>query len=333
MKDEMQNKNIVNKFISHVRLSLSWIRSAAKPKGIALRDFVPYLLTLERVGVTRGLKSLISFNKDVRACVMNYLSGSPERAEGIRLTKKDKLPVLLGPLIKHIKDQDRDKLRLIMTCLASTRCLRTEPVADLDAIERPLEKGSLPFVTLFARDFWRTLGYFHHGVLPREVRFKRFHFSTKSGPTGHALSSWYQDFLNLPDRLKQDIKVLGGPVLARLIDLYEESKDILSYLFKVGEKTTFRKLSCFPDREGKTRVIAIGDYFTQTVLKGLHSYLYRALKKIPQDCTFDQGAFKARLDGQEWYLSADLKSATDRFPIETIGLFLEAHLPREYVAA
>lgn len=58
-----------------------------------------------------------------------------------------------------------------------------------------------------------------------------------------------------------------------------------------------RRLVCFPDKEGKTRIIAILDYFSQTVLKGLHSYLYRALRKIPQDVTFDQGAFKSLIEG------------------------------------
>jgi hypothetical protein len=52
-----------------------------------------------------------------------------------------------------------------------------------------------------------------------------------------------------------------------------------------------RKLSYFPDKEGKTRIIGILDYFSQTVLKKLHSFLFRILDRIPQDCTFDQGAF------------------------------------------
>lgn len=64
---------------------------------------------------------------------------------------------------------------------------------------------------------------------------------------------------------------------------------------KVEKTSLVRKLSCFADKEGKTRVIAIGDYFSQTVLKGLHNYLYKVLKKIPQDCTFDQGKFRDKI--------------------------------------
>jgi len=96
---------------------------------------------------------------------------------------------------------------------------------------------------------------------------------------------------------------------------------------------SIRRLSYFPDREGKTRVIALGDYMSQTVLKSLHMYLFRALKKIPQDCTFDQGGFQKTLLNSEYYYSVDLTAATDRFPIKVIMSVLAGHLPTEYVKA
>jgi len=93
------------------------------------------------------------------------------------------------------------------------------------------------------------------------------------------------------------------------------------------------KLSYFSDREGKTRVIAIADYFSQTVLRYLHSYLFSILKLIPQDCTFDQGKFKDLLKDGRVYYSVDLTSATDRFPIDLISDLLKGHLPDSYVDA
>jgi len=101
---------------------------------------------------------------------------------------------------------------------------------------------------------------------------------------------------------------------------------ILKGIFS-SKEGLFRKLSYFPDKEGKTRVIAIGDYFSQAVLRGLHRYLFRVLKKIPQDCTFNQGGFKDALKGAEYYYSVDLTAATDRFPIKVISAVLRGHLP------
>jgi hypothetical protein len=86
-----------------------------------------------------------------------------------------------------------------------------------------------------------------------------------------------------------------------------------------------------PDKEGKTRVIAILDYFSQTALKPFHEYLFRLLRKIPQDCTFDQGSFVESV--RNWkdpvYYSVDLTAATDRFPIELICWVLEGRFPKE----
>jgi len=50
-----------------------------------------------------------------------------------------------------------------------------------------------------------------------------------------------------------------------------------------------RKLSTVSDIEGKCRVIAIFDYFSQMVLKPIHNSFMDHLREIPTDCTFNQG--------------------------------------------
>jgi len=126
--------------------------------------------------------------------------------------------------------------------------------------------------------------------------------------------------------------ILGGKPLAhRMSGLYYN----LDFYKRRGLSASpvVRKLSYFADKETKMRVIAVGDYYSQTALRPLHSYLFRALKKIPQDCTFDQGAGVERLKNQEWFSSVDLSNATDRFPIKLISQLLRAKLPSRYVEA
>jgi len=57
------------------------------------------------------------------------------------------------------------------------------------------------------------------------------------------------------------------------------------------------------------------------------------LKKIPQDCTFNQGQGIERLKDKNWFSSIDLSNATDRFPIDLIAQLLQSKLPDEYVQA
>jgi len=72
---------------------------------------------------------------------------------------------------------------------------------------------------------------------------------------------------------------------------------------------------------------------SQTVLRPLHSWSYRVLKKIPQDCTFDQGSFRDKIQGWEVYHSIDLSAFTDRFPITFVSDVLKGVLPGWYTKA
>jgi len=73
--------------------------------------------------------------------------------------------------------------------------------------------------------------------------------------------------------------------------------------------------------------VAIGDYFSQTALRPLHLFLFRILRRIPQDMTFNQGAFKGKVNEYKIHYSLDLTAATDRFPIELIELVLRGRFP------
>lgn len=246
----------------------------------------------------------------------------------------DRIPTCLGPLIKYIRGlQPQLILRLVNTILFSSRALKTKANPDIRSIlDVSNRECSSLHIGLFAGDFWKQLWYSTKDKIPRELNWKRYHFSTKSGPNRHALSSCYQDLWEFPKQLLESIKVLGGSGLSELLDTYIESKPIIAGFWKVIGKS-YRKITYFLDKEDKTRVIAICDYWSQTVLRPLHLYLFKALKKIPQDMTFDQEAFKTHLDSWDIFYSIDLKSALDRFPIELISKVLMAHLPVTYVKA
>lgn len=162
--------------------------------------------------------------------------------------------------------------------------------------------------------------------------------TSKSGPNGHALRHSIQDLISLPDELLRDISVLGGEKLSlnmHTLKFFLEGKNSLprADLFPEKEPGSIRKLCYFPDKELKVRVIAQLDYWSQTGLRALHHYLFRALKRIRQDCTFNQGNFKNLLKDQKYFYSIDLKACTDRFPIDFQCQVLSAVLPHHYVSS
>jgi hypothetical protein len=106
--------------------------------------------------------------------------------------------------------------------------------------------------------------------------------------------------------------------IERYID-YFANKSVVKKLVR-SSGLYLRKLSLVHEPEFKTRIIAIFDYWSQTVLKPYHDNLLELLKTMSPDCTFKQhkhvGGVHSRLNGNKVY-SFDLKSATDRFPLIT----------------
>lgn len=81
---------------------------------------------------------------------------------------------------------------------------------------------------------------------------------------------------------------------------------------------------------GKTRVICIPDIWTQTVLKPIHDFLMKVLKKFPCDGTFSHNllAKRVRKFTKTGALNCyDLRAATDRMPVDLQEKVLEKLLP------
>ena len=55
------------------------------------------------------------------------------------------------------------------------------------------------------------------------------------------------------------------------------------------------RLAFLSDKGGKTRVVAIVDILSQSILKPVHDHLFSILRKIPEDGTFDQDLQRARV--------------------------------------
>jgi hypothetical protein len=141
------------------------------------------------------------------------------------------------------------------------------------------------------------------------------HLSTKAGPDGLAMISAFKDIISLPDALQADLMILGGIAFTRYFEIMKAlDANLICKLLKLPPaKGIIRKLSIVRSPEGKARIIAILDYWTQTVLKPLHEELFILLAKIKADCTFSQLSHKTLKKGP--YYSIDLKNATDRFPL------------------
>lgn len=106
--------------------------------------------------------------------------------------------------------------------------------------------------------------------------WQKYHFSVKAGPAkGPAILSALSELGSLPGPLLESIWEIGG------VGLRKNMETLLGLLpaLRVGgpyrvlgtdQGVTTRKIVGIEDKEGKTRVIAIGDYWSQAALRPLH---------------------------------------------------------------
>jgi len=261
----------------------------------------------------RGLaQTLIQF-KEIRLCVTRYLSGDPILHSSNVSLNKYGLPKILKDWVPYM--DNHLYLKALMTILVVGRAFKTKPVLDIEPIITKWN-GAMPFIS--TNDYEQILSNLN--LTKFDPEYKEPHFSTKSGPNGPAMITCLTDLAGLSQNQIDNIGRLGDDLLRAGMrkpfmqtPLGYSALEIESML-EPNDNIQTRKLSVFSDKEGKTRVIAIFDYWSQCALRPVHNKLMQLLKGIKTDCTFNQIIDKSLL-GPGPYYSFDLSSATDRMPV------------------
>lgn len=195
-------------------------------------------------------------------------------------------------------------LRLFLTVLTVMRAVTLPVELDVESIVSPSTANYQDWDSVCDRvgSFWRVLRQRLQVNPVRASWWKEFHITAKTGPEpkAHALRSACSDLFNLTEEQLEDIRFLGGPDIRRHMDILLKSRDALRGVVDVDPQVPSnavptRKVVGIPDMEGKTRAIAVLDYWSQTVLRPTHDLLFRYLKEIPQDVTFHQDSFQSKV--------------------------------------
>lgn len=271
--------------------------------------------------------------KSIRGWFMKLLGSDSDSRKALLSCPPKGFQKWCGSLVEEwLSPMSPSKRRAWMTAMFSTRSIVLEGKPDYSAITQDSDMLT-PSYREYVKSFWRLLRVNHTKTESRRVRWSDWHLTSKQGPNGHALFTLLRDFSSLDGFIRRSLMVLGGPKFEKAIKVMDRITPWFTGSSIPTEEGKIRKISYFGDAEGKTRVIAVLDYFSQSVLRPLHSWLFRILKRIPQDFTFNQGGFKDHIRDWETFYSCDLSSATDRFPIKVISEVLLGVFPKEYVSA
>jgi hypothetical protein len=301
----------LNKYLKFSQAVIKWLEKRVKPSTRHPLSLRGQVLKIFKIFKSRGPKEAIRFCKERRALLF-YLLGKNNTLDFS--SDLHRLPKDLKPLVHCKEHLDVPFIKLLLTVYSISRGFRLPPSSDLQSITGPSQMKEYPFTTKDFEEFWYTLGYSKRLKPGKSIEFKNFHKTSNAGPNGQALMFSLSDLFSMSNDLIESIMLLGGDKLSTYIKLTLKYKGFIARLLPCSEGLV-RKLISFPDKEGKTREVAIFDYYSQSVLKPIHKYLFKALRKIPQDFTFDQTGYKSSLLNAEVYYSIDLTAFTDRFPI------------------
>nr|UJQ92583.1 MAG: putative RNA-dependent RNA polymerase [Mitoviridae sp.] len=84
---------------------------------------------------------------------------------------------------------------------------------------------------------------------------------------------------------------------------------------------------------GKRRIFAIGNYINQRLLKPVHDWLMEVLRRLSTDGTFYQERPLLNLIGEQHCFSFDLKSATDRWPLQIMFEVMQVLFDRSFASS
>lgn len=269
---------------------------------------------------------------------------------------KDGLPKAVGKIRHLIHAGDPSHLRVILTVLNYGRTITlplegpdTDPLMIRPIIRISHQTEEWEHLDEFRAFVDQWFKRFTKDSLTQEELSpinSSFYLAAKSGPNGRpALASSLWEAGHMPDDMVDLIRD-ADPILAKKLERCREQfssyerKEFFPLLYttkhevikdKKGKSKTQRvkvpyaedspfkwaRLSRLPDKEGKTRVVCLYNYWAQCWLKSIHSVLIKVLRKCPWDTTFDHSSFKGKLQLEigNSYHSIDLKDATDRFPL------------------
>lgn len=214
----------------------------------------------------------------------------------------------------------KDKVYWV-SVFSTYRLFYTDPVADISTITSRF-KGSI--VRLFKWKYLRNLNKVNKSFRINQnwsAKFK-WHISGSAGPNGSpAYARYLDDLRSLGDsRLLIGLSILFATLpFDNKRETINALRDVFLDSFELGEANSIHsRLVFLSDKGGKTRVVALGDILSQSLLKTVHQRCNLVLRRLSQDGTFDQDSarsFIKKMSGDNVPLaSIDLTAATDRMP-------------------
>jgi hypothetical protein len=265
----------------------------------------------------KGKAFTAKFYKDLYLISQCIASQRPFKTLIFAKSDKKGIPKILKPLLCLLESDDARLKRYALTITRQYTCLYLEPLFnEIPITGIPL--NVIPDTDMLSYSNWVQSSTF----LPRyQPDFKisspfDLSLSTSSGPNGPALLTSHMDAVVLESNKEILYWFERLNVLTNTSWLNDYRRSCCKYS---GSKVpVLGRISLISEGGGKTRTIAIGNFWIQNALKGIHNKIMDMLSKIKTDGTYNQDDQAQRIVRKSFghcTYCYDLSNATDRFPI------------------
>jgi hypothetical protein len=326
-KKRASRYNLVIK-ITKVIISITYFFAGKDDKLPPIEQLEKFLEGMEFMIQHRGLTETIRLYKEYYRIAQKIMLSLPFNALPFHKTiRGTDVPLALKGLYPYLKSGHKWPRRIAITMCRAYTLLVTTPKPDLEPI---LSEGlQIPPSKL---DDFRAMCV--ELLQPQELptyEVTCWNFSSAKGPNGQAVLTSHLDAIALR---REGLLPIWREIANAVYHPLRSSMDNILSTFKDSQypNAVSGRLAYLPEKGGKTRVIAIGDFWSQELLKGFHKILMKILSETFKgpDSTFNQdaGFTRVRIEsrGKGCY-SFDLKAASDRVPMVLQNIILETLWP------
>jgi hypothetical protein len=316
----MMKKNLKRKELLHIATRLYTLFA----KSIVKND-IDYQLTIKivetffRWHTCEGLHGL-KRAKTMSNCFVRHLMGTP--LVSVPLSNRYKRLIH-----KALLNCSCNKSRIYWVSVFSlVRLLHTEPVVDVSTITSRFKGNLLQLLSFDYLRAWKQVNQSFRSVVPAHQNWRvtfKWHISGASGPNG---SLGYTRYLDDLRSLSNDWLLVGLFILLYSLpfdnkrETVKALRDAFFDSIRKGDKNSIHsRLAFLSEKGGKTRVVALVDILSQSLLNTVHQRCNVILRRIRQDGTFDQDRSRRFIKKMSEVktnplASIDLTAATDRMP-------------------
>jgi hypothetical protein len=286
--------------------------------------------SISRLIKTNGFNFTFQYLKECVRLVTKYLAGTPDLTyrSGVRVrVNRHGLPVIIPSELRVLLGTVGTSVivtRAVLTALNIFRTFPTKVKPDLSSVIEPFSGLSRTIhmdrkvVRGFLRGHKISFGYIR-GFISESAGPIAKRATWGSGIDALALLLYpYSAFSVMRFLINRKAYLYLASLLSLWITLGPIY--VATWVIGVNRRLPIGRLSVVYDQAGKARIVAMPSFWIQLCLRPLHDSIFRFLKEIPQDGTYNQlgplNLLKANPNKGHDFSCYDLSAATDRLPID-----------------